>query len=76
MNWWSQRRTRREAEILACLSDGEARTGPMISREVGLKSGTIWPTLARLEGDRRIVSFWEDADPDERPRRRFYRGVL
>jgi DNA-binding PadR family transcriptional regulator len=74
--WLGRRRARQEAEILACLADGEARTGPTICREIGRKSGTIHPTLARLEGDRRIISFWEDTDPDERPRRRFYRGVL
>lgn len=74
MNWLSRRRARQEGEILACLADGEARTGYMISQAIGRKSGTIFPTLARLEGDRRIISFWEDADPGER--RRFYRGVL
>lgn len=75
MNWLSRRRARQEDAIVACLADGEARTGYMISQAIGRKSGTIFPTLARLEGDRRIVSFWEDPD-GERPRRRLYRGVL
>jgi hypothetical protein len=74
MSWWSDRNTRREAEILACLADGEARTGPMISQAIGGKSETIYSALARLDGDRRIMSFWKDINPGVP--RRFYRGVL
>jgi DNA-binding PadR family transcriptional regulator len=74
MTWWDRWKARRETEILACLADGEARTLAMITREIGQKSGTLHPTLARLEEDRRIISFWDESNPGER--RRFYRGVL
>lgn len=41
----------------------------------GLKSGTIYPALARLEQAGWLASRWEDASPSDqgRPRRRFYR---
>jgi DNA-binding PadR family transcriptional regulator len=40
----------------------------------GLKSGTIYPLLARLERAGWLTSRWEDVDPVEagRPRRRLY----
>jgi PadR family transcriptional regulator, regulatory protein PadR len=43
-------------------------------RATGLKSGTLYPLLARLEGQGWVRRRWEDVDPAEegRPRRRFY----
>lgn len=52
-----------------------ARYGLDIALETGLKTGTVHPILARLQGAGLIESFWEDpADHEEqgRPRRRYY----
>src|SRR4051794_36117603 len=52
------------------------RYGLELSAETGLRSGTLYPILARLEGDLRWVeSEWEDIDPvtEGRPARRYYR---
>jgi DNA-binding PadR family transcriptional regulator len=49
--------------------------GLELSRMTGLKSGTLYPILDRLEKIRWVESRWEDIDPvaHGRPRRRFYR---
>lgn len=49
-------------------------SGADIGRTTGLKSGTLYPTLFRLEEAGWITSRWETDDPHElgRPRRRFY----
>lgn len=46
-----------------------------LSKSAGLKSGTIYPALARLERYRWLEGHWEDLDPSAagRPRRRLYR---
>jgi DNA-binding PadR family transcriptional regulator len=49
--------------------------GLEIARRAGLKSGTIYPILARLERVGWLHSAWEGIDPAiaGRPRRRLYR---
>ncbi len=49
--------------------------GAAISRDTGLKSGTLYPLLLRLEDDGWVSSEWEIAEPEDlgRPRRRYYR---
>jgi PadR family transcriptional regulator PadR len=49
--------------------------GLQLSRAAELKSGTIYPALARLEGYGWLESHWEDIDPsvEGRPRRKLYR---
>ncbi len=49
--------------------------GLQFSQQADLKSGTIYPALARLEQAGWLVSRWEETDPAEagRPRRRLYR---
>lgn len=49
--------------------------GMKLSEELDLRSGTIYPLLARLEKAEWLESSWEDVDPSEqgRPRRRLYR---
>ena len=49
--------------------------GLELSDATGLKSGTIYPALARLERVGWLESTWEEVDPREegRPRRRLYR---
>ena len=49
--------------------------GMKLSEELDLRSGTIYPLLARLERAGWLESAWEDIDPSDegRPRRRLYR---
>jgi PadR family transcriptional regulator PadR len=57
------------------LSDPKAElSGAEISKRTGLKSGTLYPILMRLEGAKWLESEWEEGDPKVlgRPRRRFY----
>ena len=48
-----------------------------LSRTTGLKSGTLYPILLRLEGAKWLSSRWEEVAPREvgRPRRRLYRAT-
>ena len=74
---WSPFRARRErtlrrlASAMLALPDGKHFVWPMI-RDAGISSGTIYPTLARLEVDGWVVSGWQDPAPEGRPRRRWY----
>jgi DNA-binding PadR family transcriptional regulator len=69
--------TRQTIEILSTMLDDpyEQWYGLELSKAAGLKSGTIYPALARLENAGWLSSYWEDIDPSEagRPRRRLYR---
>src|SRR5690348_6768054 len=49
--------------------------GVEIGERAGLRSGTVHPILARLEGVGWLRSRWEDIDPrvEGRPPRRYYR---
>src|SRR3954453_23824379 len=49
--------------------------GLEIGERAGLRSGTVHPILARLEGVGWLTSRWEDVDPqtEGRPPRRYYR---
>lgn len=49
--------------------------GLLIAQATGLKSGTVYPLLARLERAAWLESWWEDVDASRagRPRRRLYR---
>lgn len=49
-------------------------SGAEITKRTGLRSGTLYPILARLEQAEWLESKWEEGDPHElgRPRRRFY----
>src|SRR4051795_12491269 len=49
--------------------------GLEIGELAGLRSGTVHPILARLEGVGWLTSRWEDVDPqtEGRPPRRYYR---
>lgn len=50
------------------------RSGAELSRALNIKSGTLYPLLARLEASSWLNSKWEQVDPSEegRPRRRLY----
>ena len=62
--------------VLAAIMEDPTRPwyGLELARVAKLKSGTIYPALARLERAGWLGSFWEDIDPSEagRPRRRLY----
>src|ERR1700712_3823083 len=58
------------------LADAERELyGVGIGDGAGLRSGTVHPILARLEGVGWLASRWEDVDPqaEGRPARRYYR---
>lgn len=46
-----------------------------IATVTGLKSGSLYPILGRLEDNGWVTSRWEDIEPTDegRPRRRYYR---
>jgi PadR family transcriptional regulator, regulatory protein PadR len=46
--------------------------GLRLCEEANLGSGTVYPLLERLERAGIVTSFWEDPQPANRPRRRFY----
>jgi hypothetical protein len=61
--------------VLAVLCDQPLmwRHGYDIAREVGLKSGTLYPILIRLADRGWLEACWEDEQPAGRPRRHLYR---
>ncbi len=68
------RMTQATAFVLRALATGH-RHGFEIMEVTGLASGTVYPVLRRLEGERAVSSAWEDeAEAREagRPRRRVY----
>lgn len=71
------RMTLQTLEVLSSMLDDCYREwyGLELSNASGLKTGTIYPALARLEQAGWVSSYWEDVDPSVvgRPRRRLYR---
>ncbi len=49
------------------------RHGYEVSRETGLKSGTLYPILIRLAERGLLEACWEEDQPAGRPRRHLYR---
>lgn len=47
---------------------GEWRYGYDISRETGLKSGTLYPVLIRLADEKFLEATWEASEPGKPPR--------
>jgi len=63
-----------EALIAALLqSAARWRYGYDLSKETGLKSGTLYPILMRLESQGWLETRWEDQPAQGRPRRHLYR---
>ena len=63
-----------EAVLTAFLSDSDAwQHGYSLSRETGLKSGTLYPILMRLERQGWLEARWEDEPAPGKPRRHLYR---
>jgi PadR family transcriptional regulator PadR len=71
------RMTLQTLEVLSAMLDNCYREwyGLQLSSASGLKTGTIYPVLARLEQAGWVSSYWEEVDPSivGRPRRRLYR---
>src|SRR4051812_24871421 len=71
------RMTAETMSLLAIMLDRPADPwyGLELARRADLKSGTVYPALARLERVGWLQSEWEDVDPAiaKRPRRRLYR---
>ena len=68
------RMTQATALVLRALATGH-RHGFEIMEVTGLASGTVYPVLRRLEGERAVSSTWEEEDEARsagRPRRRVY----
>jgi DNA-binding PadR family transcriptional regulator len=68
--------TSRQTQILlTALSEGSGvwRHGYDLSRETGLKSGTLYPILIRLEQQGWLEARWEDEPAPGKPRRHLYR---
>jgi PadR family transcriptional regulator, regulatory protein PadR len=66
------------AQTLAVLADlcatpSRWRHGYGITRDTGLKSGTLYPILIRLADRGLVEARWEDEQPAGRPRRHLYR---
>ncbi len=60
--------------LLAAIRDGTAYGLELVAR-TGLPSGTVYPTLSRLERGGLVRGSWEEreaADREGRPRRRYY----
>lgn len=58
------------------MEDPNRRTyGFELMTQAGIKSGTMYPILARLEREGLLQSEWEEGDPGDlgRPRRRYYK---
>lgn len=51
----------------------EWRYGYDLSRETGLKSGTLYPILMRLAAKSLLETHWEEAEAPGRPPRHMYR---
>lgn len=64
-------------EVLAAFMEapGDEHYGLNVAKAAGLKSGSLYPILGRLEEHGWLTSRWEELDPSEegRPRRRYYR---
>lgn len=64
-------------KVLAAFLDDPSgeHYGLDIASVTGLRSGSLYPILGRLEDHGWLTSRWEDVDPAEegRPRRRYYR---
>lgn len=61
-----------EQKIIEALgaADRQSRTGFELSEATGLGTATLYPALARLERDGKLLSCWADG---EYPRKRLYR---
>src|ERR1700723_3226109 len=63
-----------ERVLRAFLADpADPRYGYDLMKAAGLKSGTLYPMLGRLEDDRLVTSAWETPQQDGQRPRKYYR---
>lgn len=66
--------SRQTLAVLAALRDSDGwRHGLSLSRETGLKPGTLYPLLLRLHESGYLESEWQAPDKPGRPARHAYR---
>lgn len=65
--------TRQTRALLTALTGDGWRHGYDLSRETGLKSGTLYPLLIRLTERGWLETRWEDSPEPGRPPRHLYR---
>jgi DNA-binding PadR family transcriptional regulator len=58
--------------LLAAATPQEPEWGLSICRKTGYGTGTVYPALERLLQAGLIASSWEDPQPADRPRRRYF----
>lgn len=58
--------------VLSELNRGEPLHGYELIQRTGVKSGTLYPLLRRLEERGLVVSEWEEPELRDRPARRYY----
>lgn len=72
-----RRITKQTERILALLLTNPTHEwwGAQMAPATGMKSGTLYPALARMERFGWLSSRWEEVEPSEegRPRRRYYK---
>lgn len=67
------RKTPATAAVLATLlSSKDAQWGLQIVKETGLKTGTVYPILERLEAAGWVEAEWDVDDARKGPRRRYF----
>ena len=58
--------------LLAAAAPDCPEWGLSICKKAGYGTGTVYPVLERLLEAGLITSFWEDPQPADRPRRRYF----
>jgi PadR family transcriptional regulator, regulatory protein PadR len=71
----SRRPSRQTVSVLRALADEPEswRYGYELCRQIGLKSGSLYPILMRLADSKLVESAWESNAPAGRPPRHLYR---
>jgi PadR family transcriptional regulator PadR len=71
----SRRPSRQTVSVLSALADRPEswRYGYELGRQVGLKSGSLYPILMRLADGKLVEATWESDAPAGRPPRHLYR---
>ena len=58
--------------LLAAAAPDRPEWGLSICKKAGYGTGTVYPVLERLLDAGLITAFWEDPQPADRPRRRYF----
>jgi PadR family transcriptional regulator PadR len=58
--------------LLAAAAPDDPEWGLSLCKKTGYGTGTVYPVLERLLDAGLITSFWEEPQPADRPRRRYF----